>query len=179
MTVALVVDASAMITLLRGEPGADAVREILTERRQDGGSLSVPSGFWLEVVNSLVRRHRMSSAEVMEAFVEMDAFGLSTVELDRPLVLVALDLAERFGLTSYDASYLAVAIALRADLLTLDDELARAAGVRAAAIGRSRLHETPAVYEHDVTWPSYKGASAYLSSLRAQAIAGREAARSS
>jgi len=32
-----------------------------------------------------------------------------------------------------------------------------------------KLSETPAVYEHDVTWPNYKGASAFLAKLRAEA----------
>lgn len=174
MTRSLVVDASAMITFLRSEPDADAVFEALTARKKAGGSLLVPAGFWLEVVNSFVRRHRLSSAEVLEAFVEIDSFGIGTVDLDRPMVVMVLDLAERFGLTSYDASYLAVAIVERADLLTLDGDLALAAGDRAVAIGGpSRLHETPAVYEHDVTWPRYKEASAYLAKLRAEALASR------
>jgi predicted nucleic acid-binding protein len=174
MTKALVVDASAMITFLRSEPDADAVSEILTARKRAGGSLLVPAGFWLEVVNSLVRRHRLSSAEVLEAFVEIDSFGIQTVEIDRPLVVMVLDLAERFGLTGYDASYLALAIAERAELLTLDGDLAVASGDRAVAIGGPpRLHETPAVYEHDVTWPRYKEASAYLAKLRAEALAAR------
>ena len=36
-----------------------------------------------------------------------------------------------------------------------------------------RLHDAPAVYEHDVTWPNYKEASAYLAKLRTEALAGR------
>jgi hypothetical protein len=77
-------------------------------------------------------------------------------------------------LTAYDAAYLALARTEDADLLTLDDELALAAGDRAVPIGDDhRLHETPAVYEHQVTWPMYKEASAYLAKLRADALRGQ------
>ena len=62
---------------------------------------------------------------------------------------------------------------LVAPLATLDRALARAAGSRARFLGPGdpghRLSEPPAAYEHDVTWPNYKGASAYLSKLRAEA----------
>lgn len=179
MTKALVVDASAMITFLRSEPGADAVLQVISARKRSGGALLVPAGFWLEIVNSLIRRHRMSSAEVLEALTEIDAFGIQAVQLERPMVLMVLDLAERFGLTGYDASYLALAITERADLLTLDGELTSAAGDMAVRMDDGdRLHETPVFYEHDVTWPNYKEASSYLARLRARAIARREAAGS-
>ncbi len=36
-----------------------------------------------------------------------------------------------------------------------------------------RTAETSAPYEHEVTWPNYKEASAYLARLRADAPAGR------
>ncbi len=172
MNDSLVVDASAMIAILRSEPDRDAVFEILRVETQAGTNLLAPAGFWLEIVNSLVRRHRWSSAQVLQGLQTLDRFGIRGVDVDRPILLLTLDLAERFGLTSYDASYLAVAISLRAKLLTLDADLASAAGDRAVLIGGSpRLHETPTVYEHDVTWPRYKHASAYLAKLRAEVLA--------
>ena len=69
--------------------------------------------------------------------------------------------------------YLALATAHGAQLATLDRTLAAAAFDPITFDGSHRLHETPAVYEHDVTWPRYKEASAYLAKLRAEALAAR------
>ncbi len=174
MSKRLVVDASVVIAIVRSEPERDDLQRILEERKRAGVALIAPAGLWLEVVNSLVRRHRTGSEHVLQAIKEIDDFGIELVDIGRPLLILTLDLAERFGLTSYDASYLAVAMVEDADLVTLDDDLAVAAGDRAVAIGGPpRLHETPAVYEHDVTWPRYKEASAYLARLRAEALAAR------
>ena len=35
--------------------------------------------------------------------------ALETVELDRPMLLLTIDMTERFGLSAYDAMYLALA----------------------------------------------------------------------
>ena len=67
---------------------------------------------------------------------------------------------------------LALAETVDGQLATLDRTLASAAGSRAILFGDGRrLHETPAAHEHDVTWPNYKHASAYLSRLRAETLA--------
>jgi len=104
----------------------------------------------------------------------LDTLGLETVETGRPLLLHAIDRIERHGLTAYDAMYLVLAESIDANLATFDRQLAAAAGPRAITFDESHgLHEPPAVYERDVTWPSYKGASAYLAKLRAEALAER------
>jgi predicted nucleic acid-binding protein len=170
----LVVDASAVVAIVRGEPEQADLERILTDRVRARSPLIAPANIWLEIVNSLVRRHRLLSRQVLEAIQRIDSFGVATIDVDRSLVVLTLDLAERYGLTAYDAAYLALARTEDADLLTLDDELALAAGDRAVPIGDDhRLHETPAVYEHQVTWPMYKEASAYLAKLRADALRGQ------
>ena len=80
-----------------------------------------------------------------------------------------IDLIERHRLTAYDATYLALAIAWDGLLVTFDASLRVAAGERTAQVGPTRLSETPVAYEHTVTWPEYKGASAFLAKLRAEA----------
>ena len=110
---------------------------------------------------------------MFEAIHLLDRLGLETVDLDRPTILSAVDLAERHDLTPYDAMYLALADSIDGALMTFDRALRAAAGVRAVGVDGHRLSEASAPYEHDVTWPNYKGASAYLATLRAEA---REAA---
>lgn len=180
MTTGVVLDASIAITFALRQPGVDEV-----DRRIEGWlaqrvQLSVPTHFWLEVSNVLVRRHRLTGALAMEAIHTLDELGASTIPVDRPMLLLALDRAERFGLTTYDAAYLALAETLDAILYTSDRALLAAAGSRGLAVAGAmdhRLSEVPATYgsERRPSWPDYAGVSAYLSKLRAEA---RSAARS-
>lgn len=177
MTRRLVLDASAAITMVRSEPDGAAVRRTLQAWKRAGGTVSVPDQFWLEIVNSLTQRHRWEGRDVLRALHELDTFELEAMPFHRPLLLEALDLVERFGLTAYDALYLAAAMADGASLLTLDRQLASAAGDRAVTPGdQPRLHEAAARYEHEVTWPRYREASALLAKLRAEALRGDDRA---
>lgn len=172
----LVVDASGAVAIVRGEEQGSSAKARIVASSQAGIRVVVPSHFWLEVANALLRRHRWTSAATFEAIHVLDRLRLETMELGRPTLLLAVSLAESYGLTPYDAMYLALAESIDGELLTFDRTLRAAAGPRAVALdGRHRLSESPAPYEHDVTWPSYKGASAYLAKLRVEA---REASAS-
>lgn len=165
----IVVDASIAVAIVRDEPeGPDAV-VVISRRTREGGRIVVPSHFWLETTNTLIVRHRLPGADVLHAIHDLDGLGFETVEMDRALLILAMDAIERYRLTTYDAAYLALAVSLDGSLLTLDRALRTAAGARAVPIGPARLSETPAAYEHDVTWPDYKDASAFLAKLRAEA----------
>lgn len=169
-----VIDASAANALVLDEPAGLRVEQILRDLVSSDRPILVPAHFWLEIVNVIGRRTPESGKRVLAAIHRLDLFGLQTMEVDRPLLFQVIDRVERFGLSSYDAAYLALAESLDADLLTLDRQLAIAAGSRAITFDEWHgLHETSAVYEHGVTWPSYKGASAYLAKLRAEALAER------
>ena len=61
-----------------------------------------------------------------------------------------------------------------ASLVTFDAALRAAAGTGVLHVGRARLSETqPARTSTTVTWPNYKGASAFLAKLRAEAATPR------
>jgi predicted nucleic acid-binding protein len=170
----LVVDASAVVAMLRREPTGEATRVELTRAIDRADRVVVPTLFWLEMMSSLTRRHRMEAVDVLTAIHAVDLSGIEAIELDRPLVLTVLDLVDRHGLTPYDAAYLAVAEVLDARLLTYDDRLREAAGDRAVVIGgEPRSREAPGRYERPVTWPRYREVSAFLGKLRADALAGR------
>jgi len=172
-----VLDASAAAALLLDEPAGARVEQILRDWVARRRPRLVPSHFWLEIVHAMGRRAQPSGDTVLAAVHRLDVFGLQTMEVDRPLLVQVIDRVERFGLSSYDAAYLVLAESVDADLLTLDRQLAAAAGPRAITVVEGNdLQETPVFYEHDVTWPSYKGASAYLAKLRAEALAGRSMA---
>ncbi len=165
----LVVDASIAVAIVREEPGWSDAAAVISHRTDEGGRIVVPSHFWLEATNTLIVRHRLLGADVLRAIHDLDDLVFETIEMDRALLILAMDASERYGLTTYDAAYLALAVSLDGSLLTLDRALRAAAGARALPIGSARLSETPAAYEHVVTWPNYKGASAFLAKLRAEA----------
>ena len=174
MTNPVVIDSSVAIALILDEPEAPAVERALGSWTRDGRSRVVPSHFWLEVVNRLGRGSRASGERMLAAVHRLDTLGLETVEPGRALLLHAIDRVERHGLTAYDAMYLVLAESIDGDLATFDRDLVAAAGPRAITFDQGHgLHESPAAYERDVTWPSYKGAAAYLAKLRAEAMAER------
>ena len=176
-TALAVVDASVGIGLVRQEPISTEARSHLSEHRQRGGRFLVPSIFWLEIVNALLRRHRYAASDVVEALYELDQVGPETRELGRAELLLLVDLAQRHALTAYDATYLALAESTDALLLTADAALAAAAGERAVLLGASdRISEgSPPAYETATgrsSWQAWPGAAAYLRELRERASVG-------
>ena len=165
----IVLDASAAIALIRGEPAWPTLAEVLHASAREAVRLLAPEAFWLEIANVLVRRYGLPPSEVVEALRELDDLGIDTVRIDRPLLLVTIDLQARFGLSAYDAAYLALAETEDARLLTLDRQLTRAAGARAIrlpGVAEGRLPEEPAAYGEPVDWARF---GAYLARLRAEA----------
>jgi predicted nucleic acid-binding protein len=115
----------------------------LRERVASGRvEIRVPTLFWLEIGNRLMRRLDVPDAEILEGYVRLEALGLETIEMDRSVRLMAVHLARQHGLSTYDAVYLALATTADLPLATLDGRLADAA----AATGR-RYGDLPAVRE--------------------------------
>jgi predicted nucleic acid-binding protein len=113
-----VVDASALGALLFGEPDGAAVAE-----RLRGAGLIAPALLPFEVANVCVkkmRRHPDQRDALMVAFGMLDRMEVAVVHVDHGAALV---LAERSGLTAYDASYLWLARRTSAELVTLDRQL--------------------------------------------------------
>jgi predicted nucleic acid-binding protein len=165
----LVLDASAGIPLVHSEPESGRWRALAAARERAGDRFLVPDHFWLEVSNALVRRHGYAGAEVLEALHILDDVVTETVEIGRATLLLAIDHAERYGLTVYDAGYLALAETLDADLATADEALRRVAADRLAdRASDRRLSESTAAYGAGLTatWPDYSGAASYLAALR-------------
>jgi predicted nucleic acid-binding protein len=133
MSTSLVVDASAALSIVLGEPAGRDVADRLRRHLSDGGPIEVPDHFWLEVTNVLVRRYRYALEDVIDAIRLLDQFGMESSPIDRPVLLLALDRSIEHGLTVYDAAYLGLAEAAEAELLTLDADLATAAGSYATA----------------------------------------------
>ncbi|MEP6808039.1 MAG: type II toxin-antitoxin system VapC family toxin [Chloroflexota bacterium] len=168
----LVIDASVAVALVLREATAGQVTAALSRAQTVRADLLVPSLLWLEVINALGRGRRLEPPAILEAVAELDALELETVDLDRPMLLLALDAVARHGLTAYDAAYLALAEWADAELLTADARLAAAAGDRAMLVGGNQppdvVAETPASY--GTSWADWPGAAAYLRQLRVRVL---------
>lgn len=117
-----VADASAMAAIIFQEPGADEV-----DGRLAGWVLAAPTLLQFELTNicrTKLRQFPDRRDTLLDQFSAGMAIAIETHQIDH---LGTLSLAERFGLTAYDASYLWLARELDAELVTLDRQLARVA----------------------------------------------------
>ena len=125
---AIVIDASVLAAhLLPDEANQEAVSRILARLNDEDGV--VPPIFRYEIRNILLmakRRRRIDDEQLRQRLTELAEIALvdDTAGSDTNV----LELADRLGLTVYDAAYLEVAKRRRAALATFDAELARAAG---------------------------------------------------
>jgi predicted nucleic acid-binding protein len=117
-----VIDASALVALLFAEPSAPMVAD-----QMRGCDLVAPPLLDFEIVNactSKIRRQPALREALLEAYAARWQFKIETMDVDHSTVLA---LAQRTGLTGYDASYLHLARTLEVELVTLDRQLAEAA----------------------------------------------------
>lgn len=171
-----VIDASVGIPFVHEQDVSRAIAGWVGRWLAAGSGLVVPTHFWLEVVNSLARRHLYRGESILEAIAELRALEIETIELDEAALVLVLDVTERHGLSAYDAQYLALAIQLDAPLVTIDRRLATATGPRAIdPLDGRRVSEPAAPYAGGgtATWPDYAGAASYLASIRTRAAAAR------
>jgi predicted nucleic acid-binding protein len=124
----LVLDASAALAWAMGDERRSPVEmvERLTEE-----PVIVPTHWILEVTNGLrvgVLRGRLQPDEPLEVLARIRNL-LIRVDPETPVRgwQETPVLAARFGLTTYDAAYLELALRMDAPLATLDQDLARAA----------------------------------------------------
>jgi predicted nucleic acid-binding protein len=122
----VVCDASALVALLL-DSGADGhwASEALA-----GARFAAPELLPFEAAN-IIRRHALAGAVSADQAAQAHADLIDLAIECWPYALVAGRAWElRANLSSYDASYAAVAELLGADLVTLDRRIARAPGVR-------------------------------------------------
>jgi len=117
-----VVDASALGALVFGEPKAGEMAKALSD-----GPLVAPSLLWFELASICLQKTMVypgRSNEILKAFRLARHLSVEMVEVDHSAVI---ELAREVALTTYDASYLWLAIHLSGELVTLDRKLEKAA----------------------------------------------------
>ena len=119
-------DASALVALLldSGSDGQWAARALR------GATLAAPSLLAFETAN-IIRRHELANAISADQAAQAHGDLLELAIEAWPYELLARRAWElRRNLSSYDASYVALAELLDADLVTLDRRISRAPGLR-------------------------------------------------
>jgi predicted nucleic acid-binding protein len=117
-----VVDASALGALVFGEPKAEEMANVLST-----GTIVAPALLWFELASIALRKmviHPKQKDDILNAFHLGRRLAVEVVEVDHSKVI---ELARKANLTSYDASYLWLALHLGGELVTLDRKLRKAA----------------------------------------------------
>lgn len=120
----VVVDASVAIDFLGGE---SRWCQSFDRWADEDRILLAPAHFLAEVANAQLRGQRVPAADVAARIERMLASGIETADRGLHGLLEAIDLADRHGLTVYDALYLQLALDVDGELATLDKDLRRAA----------------------------------------------------
>jgi predicted nucleic acid-binding protein len=94
----------------------------------------VPPHFPFEVANALVRGLRLGADQAERRLERLDRTGVQTADRGLDGLRDAVRLAERHGLTVYDAAYLELAIDVDGLLATLDGDLRKAAEAEGIAV---------------------------------------------
>ena len=116
-----VVDASSIGALLFGESEGLKIAGMLSGHR-----LVAPELLFFEVASiclKKLKRYPDQRRSILEAFKMLGRLAIEKVDIDHTEAVL---LAERRGLTAYDASYLWLAMRLDAELVTLDQRLGEA-----------------------------------------------------
>lgn len=116
----VVVDASALAALAFLEPGGDAVA-----RQLDGATVCAPTLLKFELANVAWKKARRGDSKpILTALANVlnPRWGISWQDVDAADVVL---IAQATGLSTYDASYVWLAGSLGAELITLDQRLAK------------------------------------------------------
>jgi len=92
-----------------------------------GRIILVPSHFWPEVANAMLKGNGLHPQGVRQEIGLLRAAGIESVAPHERRLLEAIDLASKHGLTVYDALYLQLALETDATMGTLDVKMRRAA----------------------------------------------------
>jgi predicted nucleic acid-binding protein len=122
-----VLDAFALLAYLRGEPGAERVRDLLLRARSGEARLYLCLVNYGEVLYISERQGGRPAAE--EAIRIIDHLPLETVLADRDLTFAAAHLKARYPISYADAFAAALAQKLSATLVTGDPEFRKVEAV--------------------------------------------------
>jgi len=122
----IVIDASVVLKwYLSDEEHGEKALDILDGHASDHFSLHAPALLEFEVANGLTiakRRARVGDNDVLKAMDGFTGLGIGLYPLS-PLFRKVLDYSDKYGISAYDAAYVALAEDLKANVVTADKRL--------------------------------------------------------
>lgn len=119
----IVLDTSVVIAVITDE--SHKPKLIDTTR---GASLIAPSSLYLEIGNAFSAMFKRNRITVEEALDAVEACNRIPIKMHPPDLKIALKIAHELGIYAYDAYFIECAHTHRCPLLTLDENLRKAAG---------------------------------------------------
>ncbi len=104
-----VIDASVAVKWFSEEDGSELARKILQKAQAQEIKLLAPDLLLYEVGNALWKGKRVKGTDVEEALSVLQNSSLEFFSLDANLIKSSCTFIERYDLTFYDASYVALA----------------------------------------------------------------------
>lgn len=127
-TLRCVVDTSVCIKQFISDPLTAKVNQLFDHLAVPQTEFFVPDLFYIECANTLwkyIRAGLYTEAEVQADLATLKAFPLRVVST-ADLMAEAVTIGLAYGISAYDASYVALCEQVSAPLLTLDEKLVRA-----------------------------------------------------
>ena len=119
----LILDASVAVKWFTMEPLRDKALIIRNKYVNGELDLEAPSLLYYEVANALRYNPRFGIEEVRSAVRALEDLAITIYDFKGELASRAVELAYRFGITVYDAAYVALAAIRNATLYTADKEV--------------------------------------------------------
>ena len=119
----LILDASVAVKWFTMEPLRDKALIIRDKYVNGELDLEAPSLLYYEVANALRYNPRFGIEEVRSAVRALEDLAITIYDFKGELASRAVELAYRFGITVYDAAYVARAAIRNATLYTADKEV--------------------------------------------------------
>ena len=119
----LILDASVAVKWFTMEPLRDKALIIRDKYVNGELDLEAPSLLYYEVANALRYNPRFGIEEVKSAVRALEDLAITIYDFKGELASRAVELAYRFGITVYDAAYVALAAIRNATLYTADKEV--------------------------------------------------------
>jgi len=128
----IVLDASVLLKWFLDEP--DSSQALSYQQRHIAGkdSIAIPDLAFYELANTFILRTHLSQEEIQENLSQLQSYQFHVTLFSELIGVVGI--ARKYGLTAYDAAYVALAQTLRCRFVTADERLlTRLKGVPHAA----------------------------------------------
>jgi ribonuclease VapC len=117
-----VLDASALLAMLFGQPGMEQMRELFHKASDADKPMFISAVNWAEVLYKIEHKQGKTGLDTVRQFERTTP--LETVPADRELAEAAATLKTKYDLGLADAFAAALAIQKKAELVTTDKEFA-------------------------------------------------------